>query len=270
MVHFFLKLQQCLLINIFTKIHKPTTPTQRFKKTTFLLKFPKINKIFKFFFRNNAGRNNTGAVTMYSKGAKKKINTIVLTKPSLWDARASVFTTLIRNKKKLLATTKHITGSFSVKPFISGMFTGQYMFSSNLPQNFWINQLPGNLVVLKFLTKYSVFSNVFVVGFRKFALSNGTFCQVLETFSDFNLIKITLPSKKTKIISGWNYVILGKNAKEDYTYNRVGKAGINQLSGKKPKVRGVARNPVDHPHGGRTKTNQPEVSIWGWVAKRNK
>jgi hypothetical protein len=27
---------------------------------------------------------------------------------------------------------------------------------------------------------------------------------------------------------------------------------------------------VDHPHGGRTKTNQPEVSIWGWVAKKNK
>ena len=42
------------------------------------------------------------------------------------------------------------------------------------------------------------------------------------------------------------------------------------VSGFKPKVRGVARNPVDHPHGGRTKTNQPEVSIWGWVAKRNK
>jgi ribosomal protein L2 len=27
-------------------------------------------------------------------------------------------------------------------------------------------------------------------------------------------------------------------------------------------------NPVDHPHGGRTKTVQPEVSPWGWVAKR--
>jgi ribosomal protein L2 len=28
-------------------------------------------------------------------------------------------------------------------------------------------------------------------------------------------------------------------------------------------------NPVDHPHGGRTKTNSPEVSLWGWVAKRS-
>ena len=46
-------------------------------------------------------------------------------------------------------------------------------------------------------------------------------------------------------------------------YNITGKAGTRVLFGSKPKVRGVARNPVDHPHGGRTKTNQPEVSIWG-------
>ncbi len=65
-------------------------------------------------------------------------------------------------------------------------------------------------------------------------------------------------------------MFLGKNSQPDYIYNRLGKAGINLILGKKPKVRGVARNPVDHPHGGRTKTNQPEVSIWGWVAKRNK
>jgi ribosomal protein L2 len=31
----------------------------------------------------------------------------------------------------------------------------------------------------------------------------------------------------------------------------------------------VAMNPVDHPHGGRTKVSQPEVSPWGWVAKNN-
>ena len=39
-----------------------------------------------------------------------------------------------------------------------------------------------------------------------------------------------------------------------------GKAGSLRYRGLKPKVRGVAMNPVDHPHGGRTKTNKPEVS----------
>jgi large subunit ribosomal protein L2 len=39
-----------------------------------------------------------------------------------------------------------------------------------------------------------------------------------------------------------------------------GKAGFLKFFGKKSKVRGVAKNPVDHPHGGNTKTNSPEVS----------
>jgi len=38
----------------------------------------------------------------------------------------------------------------------------------------------------------------------------------------------------------------------------VGKAGVNIIRGFRPSVRGVAKNPVDHPHGGRTKTNAPE------------
>lgn len=48
-----------------------------------------------------------------------------------------------------------------------------------------------------------------------------------------------------------------------------GKSGINRNLGKNVIVRGVAMNPVDHPHGGRTKTNKPEVSPWGWVTKHS-
>jgi hypothetical protein len=65
-----------------------------------------------------------------------------------------------------------------------------------------MSKLPGNLVLLRYLTRYTIFSNVYLNGFKKFASSNGTYCQVLESFFDFNLIKITLPSKKTKILSG--------------------------------------------------------------------
>jgi len=55
--------------------------------------------------------------------------------------------------------------------------------------------------------------------------------------------------------------MLGRNSQIDHKYKIFGKAGFNKILGKKSKVRGVARNPVDHPHGGRTKTNKPEVSI---------
>lgn len=259
-----------LIINIFTKIHKPTTSTQRFKKSTFLINFLKIKKFFKIFLKNNSGRNNSGRITILSKGIRKKINSTPIIKPLTWDKYLSVIVSIIRNKKKLITINKHISGSFSAKPLIVGNFINQKTFSSNLPNNFWFNKLPGNLVLLKFLPKFNIFSNIFYKNVCKYALSNGTFCQVLEIFYDYNLVKIVLPSKKTKLISGWNFVLLGRNANQEVRFNCLGKAGVRVLLGKKPKVRGVARNPVDHPHGGRTKTNQPEVSIWGWVAKRNK
>ena len=266
----FLKITTMFINYIFIQKCKAITNTQRFKKSLFKFKFQKISKIFKYFFKNNAGRNNQGKLTLFSKGTKLKKNSILLHNINLWDQNTTIVKSIFRNKKKLYSLNKHLTGSFSIKPYICGVKLGQKLFFSNLPKKFWLNNMPGNFILLKFLTKYSIFSNLCLNSVRKYALSNGTFCQIFEYFSDFNLTKIVLPSKQTKIISSLSFVFLGKNAQEDYKYTRIGKAGYLSISGKKPKVRGVARNPVDHPHGGRTKTNQPEVSIWGWVAKRNK
>lgn len=115
--------------------------------------------------------------------------------------------------------------------------------------------------MLKFLSRFTVFSNIFYNGVRKYATANGTFCQLIEFFYDFNHGRITLPTKQVKIVTGWDFVILGRNAQAGHRFKILGKAGVNKVLGIKSKVRGVARNPVDHPHGGRTKTNQPEVSI---------
>ena len=46
-----------------------------------------------------------------------------------------------------------------------------------------------------------------------------------------------------------------------------GKAGRNRNLGRRPIVRGVAMNPVDHPHGGRTNGGRPSVSPWGILTK---
>ena len=235
-----------------------------------MIKYPRISKFFKIFVKNNSGRNNSGRVTVFSKGSKTSNCITSAFRPFTWDRYLSVVVSIIRSKKKIVSLNKHISGSFSIKPMVLGMFLNQKTFVSTLPQNFWINKLPGNLVFLKFLTKYTIFSNLFLKDFKKYALSNGTFCQIIEIFSEYNLYKIVLPSKKTKLVSGWNFVVLGRNSQTDSRFKVLGKAGTRLLIGKKPKVRGVARNPVDHPHGGRTKTNQPEVSIWGWVAKKNK
>lgn len=257
-------------IYIFIKFYKPTTSVQRFRKSTFLIKFKKLKSLFRFFLPNNAGRNNNGLVTVLSKSKKKKILSINSFRNNRWDSGLTNTVSIFRNKKKLLVLNKHITGSFSIRPLTQGTYLNQITFLSNLPKNFWFNKLPGSVIIIKFLTKFSIFSNIFLYDTAKYALSNGTFCQVLETFNDYNLVKISLPSKSIKFVSGWTFALLGRNAQVDFKFNRIPGAGYNRILGNKPKVRGVARNPVDHPHGGRTKTNQPEVSIWGWVAKRNK
>lgn len=102
-----------------------------------------------------------------------------------------------------------------------------------------------------------------------FIKSSGTFSQILNVNKDIGLVLVLLPSGKKKYIP-MNYVCtLGRNNNIFKKFLIVGKAGLNKNIGKNFTVRGVAMNPVDHPHGGRTKTNKPEVSPWGWVTKHS-
>ncbi len=55
-------------------------------------------------------------------------------------------------------------------------------------------------------------------------------------------------------------VFIGRNSNTLHKKELLGSAGYTRRLGFRPTVRGVAMNPVDHPHGGRTKTSQPEVS----------
>ena len=253
---------------MYIKTYKPVTNTLRFKKSIFILKFKNFFKKFKIFTKNNSGRNNSGIITIYSKcKRKKKLSTI---KFNIWDKYIYRVVSFIRSKKKIISLCKHTTGSLSMVPNILGVSINQRVFSSILPKKFWINNLPGNYVLLKFLDKFCIISNIIINNIKRVSMSPGTFCQLVDFFNDFNLVKVSLPSKKCIFLSSFCFVLLGRNSQQQQKFCYLGKAGSNVNTGFKPKVRGVARNPVDHPHGGRTKTNKPEVSIWGWVAKKNK
>jgi len=127
----------------------------------------------------------------------------------------------------------------------------------------------GCRVPVRFLRKFSIF---FCLNHPKrsnlnLAISSGVYCSFLQNYKDFNLVKIKLPSGENYVISGNSMVTLGRSSNIYKKYQVYGSSKKLKLLGRKPTVRGVAMNPVDHAHGGRTKTNSPEVSIWGWVAK---
>jgi large subunit ribosomal protein L2 len=79
---------------------------------------------------------------------------------------------------------------------------------------------------------------------------------------------IKLPTGKIIKVSSFCVVSLGRASNIWHKLEVVTKAGHNRLKGIRPSVRGVAMNPVDHPHGGRSKTPKPEVTPWGKIAKK--
>ena len=81
-----------------------------------------------------------------------------------------------------------------------------------------------------------------------------------------NYVTLKLPSKEVRLIHKKCYATIGEVGN---IYNKrlnIGKAGRNRWLGKRPKVRGVAKNPVDHPHGGgeaQTGTGRIPKTPWG-------
>lgn len=95
--------------------------------------------------------------------------------------------------------------------------------------------------------------------------SAGTFGQIVQC--GLKKAKIKLPSKAIIEVSVDNYATIGVISNTQSNLTTIGKAGINRRLGIRPTVRGIAMNPVDHPHGGRTNGGMPSVSPWGIPTK---
>lgn len=98
-----------------------------------------------------------------------------------------------------------------------------------------------------------------------YSRSAGSSSVILNNIDNKTLIK--LPSGKKILIQGTSYAILGSMSNFDSQLIRLGKAGMSRFLGKRPTVRGIAMNPVDHPHGGRTNGGIPSKSPWGLPTK---
>jgi large subunit ribosomal protein L2 len=91
--------------------------------------------------------------------------------------------------------------------------------------------------------------------------SAGSFGQVLQNTKFKSIIK--LPSGRIKAVSLNAYGTIGVLSNVLNYKQKYGKAGISRLKGIRPTVRGIAMNPVDHPHGGRTNGGCIPVTPWG-------
>jgi len=96
------------------------------------------------------------------------------------------------------------------------------------------------------------------------ARSAGSGVQVVAKEGDF--VTLRLPSTEVRRVRKECSATIGEVGNSDHELTSLGKAGANRWRGRRPKVRGVAMNPVDHPLGGgegRTSGGRPPVSPWG-------
>lgn len=227
----------------------------------------------KFLIRlkNNSGRNYKGNIILKSKKNIKKFNYIFYDQKRVnFKLLAVIIGLKINFYKNILGLIKYSNGILSCIKLAYGLNLGFYLKSINLPLRLFKISLLGFRVYLKILKSNMIFFDLGLFNKNSvYVKSSGTFSQILQINKELELVLIKLPSGKKKYVN-FNYLCtLGRNNNIFKKFIVVGKAGINRRLGKNITVRGVAMNPVDHPHGGRTKTNQPEVSPWGWVTKHS-
>ena len=102
----------------------------------------------------------------------------------------------------------------------------------------------------------------------KIARSAGASAQISGTDDNYCIIK--LKSGEVRKIINTARATIGVVSNSDHQNIKIGKAGRNRWKGKRPQTRGVAMNPVDHPHGGgegKTSGGRSPVSPWGQSAK---
>jgi large subunit ribosomal protein L2 len=104
----------------------------------------------------------------------------------------------------------------------------------------------------------------------QFARAAGTYAQVIETKESLQKVRIRLASGEERWLLFGSYVSIGAVSNEFHANQVLGKAGRSRWLNRRPIVRGFAMNPVDHPHGGRTKGGLHFVTPWGRPTHRFK
>ncbi len=129
---------------------------------------------------------------------------------------------------------------------------------------------PGNSLPLRSIPLGTIIHNIELkIGKgAQLARSAGTFAQLMSKEGKYSQVK--LPSGEVRMILQDCYATIGQVGNLDHENINLGKAGRSRWLGKRPKVRGVAMNPVDHPHGGgegRTSGGRHPVTPWGIPTK---
>ncbi len=223
------------------------------------LKKLKIKNLF--HLKNKAGRNNTGTITVRHR-RKTLFNMIKVNNISYFSLVNLVYS-FFQLKKNFLLVMELVdfNKNFYYSRQISGLKIGDFIFNNPFTQTLNLLDNIGSNMLISHLSLGTVCCNIRTINnTKRISSSSGTYSLVISIDVITGFVKFTLPSGKSKILNNNHICTLGRIAGEKNNTIVYGKAGEVYFQGFRPTVRGVAMNPVDHPHGGRTKTVSPEKS----------
>lgn len=246
----------------------PITPSQRqtiLLKKNNLSKTFKIKKLTKGFKRSN-GRNNKGRITVRHRGGgHKRLYRIISFNRSqniegyvskiVYDPNRSANIAYIKQdlKEYFILSPEGL----QINHYIKSSFDAELKIGNSLP----LSQIPIGSLIHNISLKPN--------GKGQLIRSAGTSAQLIQKINN-KYAKIRLSSGELKLILLSCYATLGVVSNINHKKIKLGKAGRSRWLNRRPVVRGVAKNPVDHPHGGgegKTSGGRPSVTPQGRITK---
>ncbi|MBP9877928.1 MAG: 50S ribosomal protein L2 [Alphaproteobacteria bacterium] len=219
---------------------------------------------------SSGGRNNNGRITVRHRGgAHKRRYRIVDFKRTRFDISAVVERIEYDpNRTAYIALIKYDDGEYSYILAPQRLKANDRVVSGSK-----VDIKPGNAMLLKNIPVGTIIHNIEMKPGKggQIAKSAGSYCQLVGRDGDNVLVKLT--SGELRYISSNCMASIGAVSNPDHGNIKIGKAGRNRWLGIRPTVRGVAMNPIDHPHGGgegKTSGGRHPVTPWGKPTKGKK
>lgn len=231
------------------KKYKPTTPGQRFKLISAFdeITADKPEKSLLRPMRKSGGRNNEGKMTMrYMGGGHKQMYRLIDFKRDK-DEIPGVVNTIEYdpNRTARIALVAYKDGEKRYILAPHGLKVGQTILSGK-----GVAPEIGNALYLSEIPFGTIIHNVELRPGQgaKLVRSAGSYAQLMSRDGKFAILK--MPSGETRMILQSCKATIGMVSNPDHNLESSGKAGRSRWLGRRPRTRGVAMNPVDHPMGG--------------------
>ena len=211
----------------------------------------------------SGGRNNAGRVTAFRHGGgHKRTYRIIDFKRRKWDVEATVERLEYDpNRTAFIALLTYADGEQAYIIAPQRLKAGDKVIAGEK-----VDVKPGNAMLLKSIPVGTIIHSIELKPLKgaQMARSAGTYAQVVGR--DAGYAQLRMGSGEVRMVPDVCMATIGAVSNPDNMNEVWGKAGRSIWLGRKPSVRGVAMNPVDHPHGGgegKTSGGRHPVTPWG-------